>query len=93
MNAAAWAGLLVASALAWQQTLAMPMAGMAMDAASGPMMGLLPYLAMWTIMMAAMMLPIVASVAIVWTQGILRTPGIVARTARLSSFVAGYLVA
>lgn len=49
------------------------------------------FLGMWTAMMAAMMLPAVAPVAVLWSRAIAaRVSGLV-RVWRLGQFVAGYL--
>lgn len=85
---AVWAALGVAAAVAWGLTLR-PMTLMPGMAGMGT--PLLPFLAMWTAMMAAMMLPAVAPVALLWSRTIrVQSPGL--RGAwRLTQFVAGYL--
>jgi predicted metal-binding membrane protein len=51
------------------------------------------FLVMWTAMMAAMMFPSVAPIAVAWTRSITARSTGVRRAARLSSFAAGYLLA
>jgi predicted metal-binding membrane protein len=77
--------LLFLAAAAWAATLVLArgMAGM-----TGTMgYGVGAFVAVWTLMMAAMMLPSVAPVASLYARSV-RT----SRTARLSALVAGYLV-
>jgi predicted metal-binding membrane protein len=64
-----------------------------MAAEPGPMgLGFWAFLAVWAVMMAAMMLPVVAPVASMYAGSIVpRTPG-PARSARIAAMVAGYLV-
>jgi predicted metal-binding membrane protein len=50
-------------------------------------------LTLWVVMMIAMMFPSVAPMAIVWSNGIARTASGATRVARMSSFIAGYLLA
>lgn len=85
---AVWVALGLAAAVAWWLTLR-PMTLMPGMAGMGT--PLLPFLAMWTAMMAAMMLPAVAPVALLWRRTIhVQSPGL--RGAwRLTQFVAGYL--
>lgn len=85
-----WAVLLALSGLAWIVTvdqthgLGIGSAGMGMA---------LPYfLALWVVMMAAMMFPSVAPVAIAWARSLTRRTRGVDRALRLGSFVVGYLV-
>ena len=56
-------------------------------------LALVPFLALWVVMMAAMMFPSVTPVAIMWSKVIRATSDGWRRAWRLSSFVAGYLVA
>jgi predicted metal-binding membrane protein len=82
--------LLIVAALAWRRTLA---DAATMGDAPGTMgMPLLPFVAMWIPMMAAMMLPAIAPVAILWTRSISRTPSLPARALRLGLFAGGYLL-
>ncbi len=60
-----WIALLVVAALAWRRTLAD--AAMMGDAPGTMGMPLLPFIAMWVPMMAAMMLPAITPVATLWT--------------------------
>lgn len=85
-----WAALLVAATIAWVLTV-----GQARRMGVGPgTLGLaLPaFLAMWVPMMAAMMFPALAPVAILWGRSISRTATGAGRVLRQGSFVAGYLV-
>lgn len=86
-----WAALLVAGALAWVLTVGQTRA---MGMGSANMVLTLPaFLAMWAPMMAAMMLPALAPVAILWGRSISRTATGARRVFRQGSFVVGYLVA
>ncbi|MBI2237281.1 MAG: DUF2182 domain-containing protein [Actinobacteria bacterium] len=89
--APAWGALVAVAALAWAVTIAQ---ARGMGVGPGTMGMALPlFLAMWVAMMAAMMFPSVAPVAILWTRAIAgRTRG-GRRAARIASFVSGYLVA
>ncbi|MCB5179679.1 DUF2182 domain-containing protein [Streptomyces sp. SMC 277] len=51
------------------------------------------FLVLWVVMMAAMMFPSVAPVAITWARGIGRRSTGAARAARLTAFTSGYLLA
>ena len=84
-----WIALLVVAALAWRRTLAD--AAMMGDAPGTMGMPLVPFLGMWVPMMAAMMLPAVAPIAILWSRAIMRAPRALERLARLTLFAAGYL--
>lgn len=79
------AGLLLLAAIAWALLLRPggQMDDMSSPAGSGPV----EYVGMWTLMMAAMMLPSVAPVASMYQRSILT-----ARTLRLAGFIAGYLI-
>jgi predicted metal-binding membrane protein len=89
--APAWVALVVLAALAWVVTI-----DQANGMGVGPgTMGLeLPaFLLLWVAMMAAMMFPSVAPVAILWARTIqARSTGAI-RAWRIGTFVAGYLVA
>jgi len=77
--------LLIAAAGAWAATVAVArgMAGM-----TGTMgLGLLVFVPMWTLMMAAMMLPSVTPVATLYARTVQAS-----RTARIAGLVAGYLL-
>lgn len=89
--APAWGALVALALLAWVVTI---------DQARGMGIGpgtmgltLLPFLWLWVVMMAAMMFPSVAPVAILWTKVIRGRSDGWHRIWRLSTFVAGYLVA
>jgi predicted metal-binding membrane protein len=85
-----WIALLVVAALAWRRTLA---DAAMMGNAPGTMgMPLVPFLAMWVPMMAAMMLPAIAPVAILWSRSISRAPRLPERLRRLALFALGYVV-
>jgi predicted metal-binding membrane protein len=86
-----WIAVAALAAVAWAFT------GMqARDMGNGPgTMGLalLPFLGLWLVMMAAMMLPSVAPVAVLWTRSISGTSTGAGRVARMSLFLTGYLLA
>jgi predicted metal-binding membrane protein len=88
---AIWAGLLVVAAFAWvlliRQNPGMP-ASMA-----GPWLAFGEFLLLWLVMMAAMMLPSVAPVAVLWTRLIAGAPAGPGRPLRTGAFLAGYLLA
>ena len=90
-SALTWASLILLAALAWVVTV--KQAG-GMGIGPGTMGMALPFfLGMWVTMMAAMMFPSVAPVAILWTRAIgLKTAG-VERARRTTLFVSGYLLA
>jgi predicted metal-binding membrane protein len=89
--APAWAALAVLAAAAWIITVRQ--AG-AMSIGPGTMGLALPaFLVMWIAMMAAMMFPSVAPIAILWSRTIRARSTGTRRTWRISTFVAGYLVA
>ncbi|MEV6977304.1 DUF2182 domain-containing protein [Kitasatospora sp. NPDC093806] len=88
--ALAWSLILLIAALAWVFTV-----GQARDMGIGPgTMGMaLPlFLVLWLAMMAAMMLPSVAPVAVTWARGIARQSGGGERAARTAEFLGGYLL-
>jgi predicted metal-binding membrane protein len=89
--APAWIALVVLAALAWVVTIDQ---ANGMEVGPGTMGLALPaFIALWIAMMAAMMFPSVAPVAILWARTIrARSTGAV-RAWRISTFVAGYLVA
>jgi predicted metal-binding membrane protein len=89
--APAWGALLLLAVLAWVVTIDKTRE---MGVGLGTMgLALVPFLAVWVVMMAAMMFPSVAPVAIIWSKVIGATSDGWRRAWRLSSFVAGYLVA
>ncbi len=86
-----WIALAAIAAAAWVITIAQ-----ARGMGNGPgTMGLelLPFLGLWVVMMAAMMFPSVAPVAVLWTRLITGVSAGFARAMRLSLFIAGYLLA
>jgi predicted metal-binding membrane protein len=56
-------------------------------------LALLPFLGLWVLMMAAMMLPSVTPVAVLWTRTISATSTGLARGVRMCLFLGGYLLA
>ena len=89
--APAWVALLVVTILAWILTLNQ---FQSMGNGAGTMgmpFGL--FVAMWTAMMAAMMFPSVAPVAILWTRSIVYRLSGLAALSRIALFVSGYLLA
>ncbi|MFJ5558258.1 DUF2182 domain-containing protein [Streptomyces sp. NPDC093250] len=88
--AAAWLLIVLIAVPAWALTI-----GQARDMGVGPgTMGLaLPlFLLLWVTMMAAMMLPSMAPVAVTWVRAIGRRSSGWTRTARTVEFVGGYLL-
>src|SRR5438552_8209230 len=86
-----WIALAALAAVAWAVTLML-----ARNMGNGPgTMGLalLPFLGLWVVMMAAMVLPSVAPVAVLWTRVISGGSAGPARAARMSMFLGGYLLA
>ena len=92
-QALVWAALAAAAAVAWGATLLGAEEMAAMPACHGTM-GLGPgaFLAMWSAMMSAMMLPAVAPVAVLWAGAIRRQARPAVRATRLGLFIGGYLV-
>jgi predicted metal-binding membrane protein len=85
-----WAAVAVLAAAAWAVTVAQTR-----NMGNGPgTMGLalLPFLGLWVVMMAAMMLPSVAPVAVLWTRAICGTATGPGRAGRMSMFLTGYLL-
>ncbi len=85
-----WIAVAALAAVAWVVTVALYR-----DMGNGPgTMGLalLPFLGLWVVMMAAMMLPSVAPVAVLWTRVISGTSAGLGRIARLGTFLGGYLL-
>ncbi|MGI8491430.1 MAG: DUF2182 domain-containing protein [Acidimicrobiales bacterium] len=86
-----YVGLLLTAGLAWVVTItwATPM-----GAASGAMgLPLVAFLPVWVVMMAAMMFPSVAPMAIIWIRSVAGRATVRARVWGIVSFLAGYLVA
>src|SRR2546423_6044789 len=89
--ALAWLLVVVIAALAWVITVAQ---ARHMGIEPGTMGMALPlFLLLWLVMMAAMMLPSVAPVAITWAKGIARQATGRARAVRMGEFIGGYLLA
>lgn len=88
--AAPWIAVAALAAVAWVVTVVL-----ARDMGNGPgTMGLAlaPFLGLWVVMMAAMMLPSVAPVAVLWTRLISGVSAGFGRVARLGMFLSGYLL-
>ncbi|MFK0047224.1 DUF2182 domain-containing protein [Streptomyces sp. NPDC090741] len=87
----AWILLTVLAALAWALTVAQ---SRETGTGSGTMGMALPlFLLLWVVMMAAMMLPSVAPVAVTWVRAIGRTSAGPVRAVRTGEFLLGYLLA
>lgn len=85
-----WIAVAALAAVAWAVTVVL-----ARKMGNGPgTMGLalLPFLGLWIVMMAAMMLPSVAPVAVMWTRLISGASDGPGRVVRMSVFLAGYLL-
>jgi predicted metal-binding membrane protein len=86
-----WLAVAALAAVAWAVTV---MLARRMGNGPGTMgLALLPFLGLWVVMMAAMMLPSVAPVAVLWTRLIGGGPAGPARVARMGMFLSGYLLA
>jgi predicted metal-binding membrane protein len=86
-----WVAVTALAAVAWAVTI---MLARSMGNGPGTMgLALLPFLGLWVVMMAAMMLPSVAPVAVLWTRLIGGGSAGPARAARMSMFLGGYLLA
>jgi predicted metal-binding membrane protein len=85
-----WIVLAALAAGAWAVTIVL---ARAMGNGPGTMgLPLLPFLGLWLVMMAAMMLPSVAPVAVLWTRLIGSASAGFGRAARMSLFLSGYLL-
>ena len=85
-----WLALSVLAGGAWAVTIVL---ARAMGNGPGTMgLALLPFLALWVLMMAAMMLPYVAPVAVLWTRLITAASTGFGRATRMSLFLSGYLL-
>src|SRR6201985_3906409 len=85
-----WIAVAALAAVAWVVTVVL-----AQEMGNGPgTMGLalLPFLGLWAVMMAAMMLPSVAPVTVLWTRLITGASAGPGRLLRTSAFLAGYLL-
>jgi predicted metal-binding membrane protein len=88
--AVAWGLIMVIAALAWVFTVGQAQ-GMGIE--PGTMGMALPlFLVLWLAMMAAMMLPSVAPVAVTWARGIGRQSSGGERAVRTTEFLGGYLL-
>src|SRR5579859_1424532 len=86
-----WLAVAAVAVAAWAGTVVL---ARAMGNGPGTMgLAVLPFLGLWLVMMAAMMLPSVAPVAILWTRLIGGAPTGLARAARTGMFLGGYLLA
>src|SRR6516162_3869104 len=86
-----WLAIAVLAAVAWAITITR---ARAMGDGPGTMgLALLPFLGLWVVMMAAMMLPSVAPVAMLWARLISGAATGPARAARMGMFLGGYLLA
>lgn len=86
-----WIALCLVAAAAWVASIAW--AGR-MGVGSGAMgLSLGAFLVVWVVMMAAMMFPSVAPMAVVWIRSVAVRPTMTGRVAGVASFLAGYLVA
>jgi len=79
--------LLVLAAAAWAATVVIARGMTGMTATMG--LGVASFVAVWTLMMAAMMLPSVTPVALLYAKTVPAGPN---RTARIGALVAGYLL-
>ena len=80
-----WIAVAVLAAAAWVVTVTL-----ARDMGNGPGtmgLGLSAFLGLWVVMMAAMMLPSVAPVAVLWTRLISEASAGFGRSARLGMFL------
>jgi predicted metal-binding membrane protein len=85
-----WLAICVLAGVAWAVTLTI---ARTMGNGTGTMgLTLGPFLGIWLVMMAAMMLPSVAPVAVLWTRLIVGVSAGPRRVVRISLFLAGYLL-
>ena len=85
-----WMAVAALAVVAWAVTIVL-----ARDMGNGPgTMGLalLPFLGLWVVMMAAMMLPSVAPVGLLWTRLIAGATTGLGRIVRMAMFLGGYLL-
>ena len=86
-----WIAVAVLAAAAWVVTFIL---ARTMGNGPGTMgLALLPFLGLWVVMMAAMMLPSVAPVGVLWTRLISGASAGPARAVRMGLFLGGYLLA
>ena len=85
-----WIAVAALAAAAWAVTV---MLARKMGNGPGTMgLALAPFLGLWAVMMAAMMLPSVAPVAVLWTRLISGASAGAGRLGRMSAFLSGYLL-
>jgi predicted metal-binding membrane protein len=85
-----WIAVAALAAVAWAVTV---MLAQRMGNGPGTMgLALAPFLGLWVLMMAAMMLPSVAPVAVLWTRLISGASVGAGRAGRMSLFLTGYLL-
>jgi predicted metal-binding membrane protein len=85
-----WIAVAALAAVAWAITV---MLARKMGNGPGTMgLALLPFLGLWVVMMAAMMLPSVTPVAVLWTRLISGASTGARRVGRMSLFLTGYLL-
>jgi predicted metal-binding membrane protein len=85
-----WIAVAAFAAVAWAVTV---MLARKMGNGPGTMgLALPPFLGLWVVMMAAMMLPSVAPVAVLWTRLISGASAGAGRVVRMSAFLTGYLL-
>ncbi|HEY3957515.1 MAG TPA: DUF2182 domain-containing protein [Streptosporangiaceae bacterium] len=85
-----WIAVAVLATVAWVVTVVL---ARRMGNGPGTMgLALLPFLGLWVVMMAAMMLPSVAPVAVLWTRLISGASAGFGRVMRMSAFLGGYLL-
>ena len=86
-----WIWLCLIAALGWAATIAW---ARTMGVGPGTMgMSLAAFLFLWVVMMAAMMFPSVAPMALVWIRSVAARPRTQDRVTGITSFLAGYLCA
>jgi len=86
-----WIVVAALAAAAWAVTVTL---ARKMGDGPGTMgLALLPFLGLWVVMMAAMMLPSAAPVAVLWARLINGASAGLTRAARMSAFLTGYLLA
>jgi len=86
-----WIAVTALAAVAWAVTVTL---GRRMGNGPGTMgLAPLPFLGLWVAMTAAMMLPSVAPVAVLWTRWLTGASAGAGRAARMSLFLGGYLLA
>ncbi len=85
-----WIAVAALAGVAWVVTILL---ARSMGNGPGTMgLALLPFLALWVVMMSAMMLPSVAPVAVLWTRLISGASAGFGRVTRTSMFLGGYLL-